>query len=224
MNPSTARVATAIFDLARKAYRRDKANRYGLLEPWTLPPLLRDLPAYDGPHVRFAPLGGGRSSLTIKPYAGDSNVCDGATFFPDSPRGVLAAAIAHDPLDLEIPAIAAAWGWTESAVRELADEILSTIMLRERAHKLVARIVFNGVWYLGGAYRWVRSVLPAAVLVLAAATMAGCSGCLSPPDLSDPEAPYAPPVYEKTAQGRCNADAASESTYSLCLSQHFSVS
>jgi hypothetical protein len=200
MSASTAQVASAIFSLARKAYRKDRANRYALLKPWTLPPLMRALPRYDGVHVLFEPLGDGRrTAVTIKPFAGEDNVCDGANYFPDSPRGVVAAAIAHDPLYAEIPAIASTWQWPEGKVRELADEILSTVMVRERSNKLIARVVFNGVWYLGGAYRWAKSILPAAVLALAVSTLAGCSGCLSPPDLSDPDAPYTSPVYKKTA-------------------------
>lgn len=195
---SKAKIAAMIWQAARKAYRKDRANRYALREPWTLPVLDLDLPAYDGPYIQVQPLGFGQSQITVKPFDGD--ICDGATLAPDSPRGVIPAALFHDPWYLEIAAIAAAWGWTEKAVRNLGDDILSTVILRAGGEPLIARIYYNWVWYLGGAFRSVSRLLHALCIALALASLGGCSGgCLAPPDHSDPASPYTPPVYEQTA-------------------------
>jgi hypothetical protein len=193
--PELLSIGKAVFSAASKAYRTDRANRYGLREPWTLPLLNLDLKAYDGRYIRIVP-DNGKTRVTVLPYDGD--VCDGASFAPDSPKGAIPGALFHDPWYAEAKNIAKAWGWSEDAVLRIGDRILSTIMLRAGGNHVIARVYFNAVWYLGSAFRRVRKVLPIIIVVASALCLAGCTSCLSPPDESDPDSPYVPPVYERT--------------------------
>lgn len=194
---STSQIAAFGFKLAKDAYRKDRDNRYSLLQDWTLPDLKLDLHSYDGPLIRVSPIGEGRVRITVKEYSGDT--CDGATHAPDGLRGVMEGVLFHDPWYTEVPAMARHWGMPEEEVRQIGDTIFSTIMLRAKAKNIVARLYFNAVWYLGGIWRSIKHRLPIVIIALALATLTSCSGCLSPPDHSDPASPYTPPVYEKTA-------------------------
>jgi hypothetical protein len=194
---------------ARAAYQRDRDNRYSLLEPWPLPAILRDLPPYCGPLVRFEPVGPGRTRLTVLPYDGD--ICDGASLAPDWPAGVVPAALLHDPLYGEIPAIARAWGWTEDQVRQLADEIFGDVLRRWRVERKTTRLgrwaaasrfglaatYYSAVRHAGGLFRAHAKRLPL-LAVVACLSLSGCGGCLLPPPILDPAEPLQPPVYEKT--------------------------
>jgi len=179
-----------------RAIRRDQANRYALLEDWTLPLVDRLLPAYDGPLIRVEPVAESRQSrITVKAYGPE--ICDGATLAPDSPRGVVAATLLHDPWYLEAEAIAAAWGWALADVLHLGDDLFSGIMLRARSHRWVRRSYYNAVWHLGGLYRRIKSILPLLLIALALLLQASCGGCRTPPDPFAPASPYTPPSWQR---------------------------
>ncbi|MCK9468144.1 MAG: hypothetical protein M0Q49_01895 [Porticoccaceae bacterium] len=187
-----------VIGAAIRAIRRDQSNSYELLENWTLPLVDRLLPAYDGPLIRVEPLPATRQSrITVKAYG--EGVCDGATLAPDSPRGVVAGSLLHDPWYLEAEAIAAVWGWTVTEVLRLGDDLFSGIMLRARTHRWVRRSYYNAVWHLGGLYRRAKSILPLICIALAMLLQASCSGCQNPPDPFAPDSPYYPPVYSDVA-------------------------
>lgn len=189
--------ASLIFKTALKAYKTDRRNRYSLLEPWELPLIDRLLPYYWGRFIRIEPQGTtGKTRITVMPYHGD--VCDGASLAPDKPKGVIPAALFHDPWYMEIPEIAEAWDWPQAKVRRLGDEIFSTIMQRAEGSKLVVRIYYNAIWHFGGLYRAAKKVFVVVAFCAVFASLAGCGGCLSPPDISDPDSPYTDPVWEQT--------------------------
>jgi len=197
MAVSWAKIGTAAASAIRRAYQQDRRNRYALKSDWTLPVMRIAVPApFDGPLVRVEPLPDGHSRWTIKAYSGDT--CDGASLAPDSPKGVLEGALAHDPLYLSIDAMAETWNVPRDDVRGMADRILSTIILRSGGRRFVARLYYNGVYYLGGIYRTVKRAVTVAVIGTAIFSMVGWSGCIAPPDDSDPASPYTPPTWEKT--------------------------
>ncbi len=130
---------------ARAGIRRDRANAYALLAPWTLPPLGGDLPRlglmppapYADERIRVV-FGTtedtehteGAWRITVLPWELDSRECDGCTLAPDS-WGELkpyVGALFHDRWYLSLSTIAKAWGWPAARVRKLGDLVFATIL------------------------------------------------------------------------------------------------
>lgn len=160
----------------RDAYRRDRANAYALLEPWTLPPLGGDLPElglmppapYADARIRveFGTTEDtedteGAWRITVLPWELDSRECDGCTLAPDSwgELRLYVAALFHDRWYLSMDAIAARWGWPVRRVRRLGDIVFATLIRslatglpwasRMRA-RLAAWLYYRGVRAFGG--------------------------------------------------------------------------
>jgi len=176
-----------ILDGLRKAYKRDRANRYSLNTPWTLPRLAEEVPDYHGPRVTIED-----SVPTIQPYAGS----DGCTLSPDRVgRWILVeAALAHDALTEEQDLIAAAWGWEVARVRELADNMFYGLACA-RAPCWLARIYWRGIRAFGGIAHAVCRV--GTVCLIAALLCAGCAGCVGPVNPFAPGQPVTPADYEQ---------------------------
>lgn len=151
--------------------------------------------------------------VTEKPY------CDGATAFPDKALGIDLAPgyFPHDALyesfdDILADAAWAAAGWTEEALRALADIVLGKMIARtpaaaEAAEREVARrsflsrLCYGAVRRLGGLYhRLAKAFALVAIAGLCAGFLAGCSGCMAVPDEGfDPSDET--PVYEVVPLG-----------------------
>lgn len=136
--------------LVKDGVRRDRANAYALLEPWTLPPLGGDLPemglmppkpfADKRIRVEVETVGGSdgqtvgpsdRWTITVLPWQGlDGAECDGCTMAPDTwgDLKLYVAALFHDRWYLSMYAIAREWGWAEDKVRYLGDIVLASII------------------------------------------------------------------------------------------------
>ena len=88
----------------REQIRRDAANRYSLLADWSLPACRcswwpDSIPVWESDLFRIERVAPGIVAVTVRAYesTAERNVCDGATMSPDTPAGVLPAAIFHDP-------------------------------------------------------------------------------------------------------------------------------
>lgn len=124
---------------------------------------------------------------------------DGASCVPDKIGKIdlLVGAIPHDEMYrlmrklVELPAWREA-GWTEPAVRCLADIVLAVMTRREEQRdgskkETVSRTVYTGVRAFGGIYHKIMGWLGLSLLILALA------GCAIPDDVFDPSDDY--PVY-----------------------------
>jgi hypothetical protein len=168
----------------QEAVRKDQANRYSLVKPWTLPKIDVVVPDYESALFSIKD-----SAITVKPYGGDT--CNGATLSPDKFLGVniVQAALFHDPWYAEVSKIAQAWGWTEAAVRKLGDEVFADIIVAtnpgksERLVRGVARSYLTGVRLGGGVVRLYAKITGKTLLILVlASSAAGCAGCADIPD------------------------------------------
>lgn len=139
-------------------------------------------------------------------------VCDGATSAPDTPKGVLPASGLHDPGYRSIQAIADAWAnepyapganwkrdwvtrlttprrhptWTYADVRQLFDAIFGDAIRDGGGHWLVTRTYYSAVRVFGGIWRAVKTRVPLIITAITlSALLAGCQGCMSPPDIAD---------------------------------------
>lgn len=203
--------ASLIIKHLRGLYEKDRVNSYTLDAPFGFIVDI-NVPDYHGKLVSFergSILFG--SAGTFHPYG--PGVCDGATLAPDKPRGVVEGTLAHDPAYLELDNIAKAWKdkkydpgpffrrdlvtrlttpkdhptWTKADVRQFLDTIFANAMRQFGAKKTVQRTYYGGVRMFGGIYRAVAGsarVLPLLfAVILFVFTLAGCSGCLIPPDI-----------------------------------------
>jgi len=177
----------------------------------------RDLPilAYEGELFRIDE----RRNLVFFSDAGREPGVDGATYFPDRVGRVDLAAgyIPHDKMYDEMrrmakdPAWAAA-GWTEPALRALADIVLGKMVEREERREnperrpWISRLMYGAVRACGGLYHRLARLFGAIVLALALGA-AGCSGCAALPDgVFDPSDEE--PVYHVVPRGGAPAAAA----------------
>ena len=206
------------------AYKRDRANKYTLPQECKFDILVRT-PSYDGEFWRFdpqpdAPDGTPRTTVTLKAYgeksASGETVCDGASFAPDTPTGVLPAAALHDPGYLEMASIAAAWKdepfdpgknfrrdrlarrgangsttWSEADVRLLFDTIFGDAMRKSGACGFIVRLYYSAVRFFGG---WFTSIFGAnsRLVILAALISSLSAGCTDPFDIIDGDT-FSPP-------------------------------
>lgn len=132
----------------------------------------------------------------------DTPYCDGATGCPDKMLGVDLAPgyIPHDALYESFDDILAdpAWkaaGWTEPALRALADIVLGKMIERlvsadeaakehgqQRRRSFLSRLCYGAVRRLGGLYHRVVRAFAVVLLAGLCAALAGCSGCMVVPD------------------------------------------
>lgn len=147
-------------------------------------------------------LGDGETTLVwYNPFEStpERPICDGASRFPDRFLGVnlVPGAIAHDAIYREMEALARAFGVSAAVVRKFADDVFKSVNLAENEGrpcvKSVSTLTFWGVRLFGGIYH--RRHLAGAIL--AAALLAGCSGCVS--TAFDDPGEYRSPDYEKVA-------------------------
>lgn len=189
-------IAQALLTQLLAAVRRDRANRYSLFTPWTLPRLAENVPDYHGTLIEIA-----ASVVTVRPYNGDVN--DGCTLAPDwigAWRPVVAACF-HDPWYEEMDAMAADWKWPVSRVRALGDRIFYGILLQV-APWWIARIYYRAVRAFGGIAHFIMRQAAPLLVVAVLLGLAGCAGCTGPATpWEDPDAPVAMPDYEQTAGG-----------------------
>lgn len=133
---------------------------------------------------------------------------DGATYCPDKIGDIDLAPgyISHDKLYDEMKRMAESpeWkaaGWTEPAVRRLADIVLGKMVEREEQREKperrpwISRVVYGACRAFGGLYHRLSRCFGAAVVALALALgAAGCAGCAAiPDDVFDPSDEI--PVY-----------------------------
>ena len=149
----------------REDLRRDRANAYGLSEPWTLPRLGGDLPKLG----LMPPVEGFRDErlfvtpefVTVLPFPCRAAECDGCTLAPDTwwELRTWVGAIFHDRWYLSMEDIARAWGWPVAKVRKLGDVLFASILdalceglpfwSRLRA-KAAVRLYYTAVRAFGG--------------------------------------------------------------------------
>ena len=149
----------------REDLRRDRANAYGLSEPWTLPRLGGDLPKLG----LMPPVEGFRDErlfvtpefVTVLPFPCRAAECDGCTLAPDTwwELRTWAGALFHDRWYLSMEDIARAWRWPVAKVRKLGDVLFASILdalceglpfwSRLRA-KAAVRLYYTAVRAFGG--------------------------------------------------------------------------
>ena len=188
---------------ARALVRADSGHRVVLDEPFfagtfreTFRWKGRDLPVLPFENDKLVIDGRRRLVLKVteKPY------CDGATGFPDKALGIDLAPgyFPHDALYESFDDILAdpAWraaGWTEEALRALADIVLGKKIARTEnpskaeveagRRSFLSRLCYGACRRLGGIYhRLAKAFALAAVAGLCAGLLAGCSGCMAVPD------------------------------------------
>jgi hypothetical protein len=188
--------------------KRDRENRYSLLRDWTLPATVCSfwpdaLSGWQSPLFRISRLSRGVVSITVRAYTSteDENICDGATLSPDTPPGILPAALFHDPWYATLPGDAARQyeiladeiGVPRRTVRRFGDRIFYSIATAAGCPRIVAWLYYAGIRV---GYPIVR---PFIVAFLAAFLSVGCAGCLGPDGrFLDPDT-YTPPAWEQTA-------------------------
>ena len=131
----------------------------------------------------------------------DTPYCDGATGCPDKMLGVDLAPgyIPHDALYESFDDILAdpAWkaaGWTEEALRALADIVLGKMIERtvdadeaakelgQRRRSFVSRLCYGAGRRLGGLYHRIAKAFAVVLMAGLCAGLAGCAGCMAVPD------------------------------------------
>ena len=206
-----AKIAAAVLKPAvegvRGQIRRDRENRYSLLRDWTLPATVcsfwpDELSGWQSPLFRISRLSHGAVSITVRAYqsSAEDNVCDGATLAPDTPPGILPAALFHDPWYYSFPD-------EPKQFELLADEI----GVPRKTLRKFGDTLFYSIATAGGCPRWlawayhagIRVGYPSVKPILAAGRAAflavGCSGGGAPGDdgtFLDP-GDYQPPEWEQ---------------------------
>lgn len=163
--------AGAVGKLAYKAYKRDRSNWYVLTDSVVLPPVVGlEEPMRDFVSPLFLIDGAEQQIMLMRGYG-----WNGADLFLD--RGLLLASAVHDAFYGNLERIAEEWGWSESAVRKLADDLFNSLAYRGKKgiYRAVKRVVYNVLRIGGGIYHKAR--LPVLVLAMSMAL----SGCLTPP-------------------------------------------
>ena len=182
---------------ARALVRADRDHRVVLDEPFFVG-TFRETFRWEGRDLPILPFENDKLSigedrrLVLKVVA--VPYCDGASGFPDKALGIDLAAgyIPHDAFYdsfdeiLADPAWAAA-GWTEPALRALADIILGKMVGREEEkagrRPFLSRLCYGAVRRLGGVWHWLCRAFVAVLMAgLGAGLLAGCSGCMAVPD------------------------------------------
>ncbi len=177
------------------AYRKDAENRYSLLEDWRIPKIARHakmypLPNFENAYFRFE----NGNTITVKAYesTSENNVCDGASFAPDSPSGVIAGAMFHDPWYLSCEAITAAYNdqyprkkTTVADVRKYGDIIMHNIIKKAGGCSIVANIYYYAVRIFGGLYTNIKKLF---VIAIAISLCIGFCGCGAPNWFDDDDA------------------------------------
>lgn len=207
-----AKIAAAVLKPAvewvRGQIRRDRENRYSLLRDWTLPAVRCSfwpdaVTGWQSPLFRISKLDRGVVSITIKAYQStpEDNICDGATLSPDTPPGILPAALFHDPWYCRLPKdsakqyeiLADALGVPRKTLRKFGDALFYSIAVAGGCPRWLAWTYHAGIRI---GYPIVKPFLAA---VLAAFLAVGCAGCVSPGDdgtFVDP-GDYQPPAWEQ---------------------------
>lgn len=181
------------------AIRKDFKNRYSLTEDWLLPPVSVSLPSYDDGWIAIEPLSNGTSLILVYAYESDSkhDHCNGATFFPDNVKGVLAGALFHDIWYERMESIAKSWGWKVSKVRKLGDKIFASIMMEEKANTAVVNFCYYNARIFGGVFhslmkiKWLKKIIVIVVLCMV------FGGCVSSIFVHEEGYDYQPPEWEK---------------------------
>lgn len=181
------------------AIKKDLKNRYSLTEDWLLPPVNVALPSYDDGWLAIEPLDNGTSLILVYAYTSDKehDHCDGATFFPDKVKGVLAGALFHDIWYERMEFIAKAWGWKVSKVRKLGDKIFASIMMEEKGNSFVVNFCYYSTRIFGGVFhsimkiKWLKKLL----VVFAVLCVLGLGGCVQTVFSHEDGYEYVPPTW-----------------------------
>lgn len=195
-----------IVNLAVKAVRADRSNKYRLLEDWEVGRFIHSLPDYDGPFIRL------KNGVLICKASADP-ILDGATLAPDKIADVdLAVAwIPHDFLYTEMDAMAASdfyktAGITASTLRKYADivlyECIKALAMQSKGFKRfwlkgVARIYYSAARTFGGVAHTIGKIL---AIVLFCGFLSGCSGCAAPNGIFSPTFEDSPQYERVEAQ------------------------
>lgn len=190
---------------ARAIVREDRGHRVVLDEPFFVG-TFRETFRWDGRDLPILPFENdklsidGRRRLVLK--VTDKPYCDGATGFPDKALGIDLAPgyFPHDALYESFDDILAdpAWkaaGWTEEALRALADIVLGKMIARtsnadeaakeldlQRRRSFLSRFCYGAVRRLGGLYHRLAKAFALVLLAGLCAGLAGCAGCMAVPD------------------------------------------
>lgn len=192
---------------------RDRENRYSLLRDWTLPAVRCSfwpdaVTGWQTPLFKISKLNKGAISVTVKAYHSDAehNVCDGATLSPDTPPGILPAALFHDPWYCTLPGASAkqyeiladVLRVPRKTLRKFGDDLFYAIAVAGCCPRWLAWLYHLGIRV---GYPLVRPFLVALFYagIVAVGLSAGCAGCMIGPDgtFYNP-GDYQPPAWEKT--------------------------
>lgn len=195
-------LAPKVWRWTKEAVKRDRRNRYDLLEPWVLPRV--DPERWDIPDTRTDTICFQDNVPYVRPFANTPDVmqCDGCSLSPDQciiPTVV--GALVHDVGYNQIEYLASVWGWSEAKVRRLFDEIFGNVLMslayqikgkiKRKLAILVARTYFTGVRAGGGIAHWTYGLFRCVILSLSISTISGCAV----PPLWDWDEPMDNPVY-----------------------------
>lgn len=173
----------------RKQIAKDAANRYSLLADWTLPACRCSFwpDAVDEAETalfRISRLERGTIQITVKAYTStaERNICDGATMSPDTVRGVLPAAMFHDPWYYadesaaerrrQYEIIADSIGAKARELRRFGDRLFYSIGRAAGGSRLALSAYYYGIRIGYPLYRLLKPFLVAAV----ASSLGGCVG------------------------------------------------
>ena len=191
---------------------KDQSNRYSLLSDWHLPKTKCDFwsetGVYDSELFHIEPVQGepGWVRITIKAYIStkEKNICDGASMSPDSPKGVLDAAIMHDPAYYqdesglrEFERIALFCGVKSKVVRKWFDNLFATIVEAAGGKVWIARTYYRGIRTGYPVYNFFRPVIKLFLVAMFAVALSGCGGCQNYEYLFDRDEPYVSPDVEQ---------------------------
>jgi hypothetical protein len=205
-----AKIAASVFksavDWVRGQVKRDRNNRYSLLRDWTLPATVCSfwpdaLSGWESPLFRISRLTPGVVSITVRAYTSteDENICDGATLSPDTPPGILPAALFHDPWYATLPGdparqyelLADALGVKRKTLRKFGDALFYSIAVAGGCPRWLA-------WtYHAGIRVGFPIVRPFIVAIVLASLAAGCAGCIGPDGTFTDPGDYQPPAWEQ---------------------------
>ena len=196
----------------REQIRRDAANRYSLLADWSLPACRcswwpDSIPVWESDLFRIERVAPGIVAVTVRAYesTAERNVCDGATMSPDTPAGVLPAAIFHDPWYFresdeeprQYELVARACGVSARKAKRFGDVLFYAIGTAAGGSRALLRCYYLGIRIGTPLYHLLKPFL--AVAVAAGLLAGGCTGCIGPGDdgtFIDPGL-YVPPLVEK---------------------------
>lgn len=210
----SAEALAAAIKWGRKQVKRDVDNRYSLLHDWQLPAALCTFWPLSAPETVETPLirahrvADGVIVLTVRAYesTAERNICDGCTMSPDTVRGVLPAAIFHDPwyyadesegskdTRRQYEIIADEIGVKRATLRKFGDRLFYSIGRAAGGSFLALHLYYYGIRLGYPLYRLARPFL---AIIVAALLSGGCAGCILPGEdgtFLDPPL-YAPPDF-----------------------------